>query len=320
MAQPSASYDVDAVVRLRAKRGPRVREWMVTCWVDSLPISFDECKVRYVVYQQEIAPETKREHWQVYVEFYDAVRKGTVQRLFKDDSAHCEPRRRSRTSCKNYCQKKASAVVGTQFEWGNWRVEVNRKRKLCDILRSDMTKDQMIKEYPHFFVMYPNGLNKLFQYRDKKKAYVFRKIHVTVLVGPTGCGKTRKATSGPPGSYFMMPLNDKVMWYDGYEGEDTIIFDDFYGGIQHCKFLRLLDGYIVNCPIKGGFVYAKWTKVIITSNKRPCQWYKMGLTPELERRLTNNYTTPAFILMPPRVFANPLASRMNFTANVSPTF
>ena len=38
--------------------------------------------------------------------------------------------------------------------------------------------------------------------------------------------------------------------------------------------MRLLDGYKLQLPIKGGFTYARWRRVIITSNDHPDDWYK----------------------------------------------
>ena len=60
---------------------------------------------------------------------------------------------------------------------------------------------------------------------------------------------------------------------DGYNKQDTIIFDDFYGQIRMADMLRYLDGYPVQLPIKGGFVWAHWTHVWITSNSDPDTWY-----------------------------------------------
>ena len=81
-----------------------------------------------------------------------------------------------------------------------------------------------------------------YSYRVTYMAYYYSNSSM----GPTGCGKTRSAyestPSGLPKPYFVvMP----AQWWDGYNGQDTIIFDDFYGQIRMADMLRYLDGYPV---------------------------------------------------------------------------
>ena len=45
-------------------------------------------------------------------------------------------------------------------------------------------------------------------------------------------------------------------WFDGYDGQDTAIFDDFRAsGNRFSYILRLIDRYPMDVPVKGGFVY-----------------------------------------------------------------
>lgn len=77
------------------------------------------------------------------------------------------------------------------------------------------------------------------------------------------------------------------MWFDGYQGQHTLILDDFSG--DYCAFrylLRLLDKYKLKVEIKGGFAWAVWTTVVITSNIHPVGWYHDTDTSPLQRRLT----------------------------------
>ncbi len=106
-----------------------------------------------------------------------------------------------------------------------------------------------------------------------------------VIWGEAGSGKTRMAVENNPNHYMLSVPQAGNLWWDGYEGEDVLIIDDFYGGIQYALLLRILDGYQLRIPIKGGFTYALWTKIIITSNKDPREWYQRGYTKALARRI-----------------------------------
>lgn len=100
-------------------------------------------------------------------------------------------------------------------------------------------------------------------------------------------GKSRRVLEAFPDAYIVETATTQgQVWWDNYEGEDVILFDDFYGGVKHAYLLRLLDGYRMQLPTKGAHTWKGWTKVFITSNKPPQEWYKDPKGwPALERRL-----------------------------------
>ncbi len=241
-------------------------------------------RMRYLIYQQEIAPTTNNLHYQVYVEYFRGVRMKNVANTFH---GHAEVRKGTRQQARKYCMKKETAVHGTLEEHGEWRPCTNVKTTLKDLLSECKDIRTIVKQYPEWFVRYHRGLKALFEEQKIEQAKTFRNVQVHCIIGDTGTGKTKQATSGS--DWFIMPMSDQL-WFDGYRGQSTLIIDDFYGGIKYSNLLRITDGHMLQVPVKGGFVYALWTQVIITSNKHPNQWYKMGLTPALQRRI-NKITT-----------------------------
>ncbi len=273
--------------RCPRQRGARGRHWLFTSFLDALPVFFDKNIVRYCCYQSEIAPETKRQHFQGYIEFFDDMRMGQVKSVLGD--CHLEIRKASRHAAREYCRKKETSVPDSFVEFGIWRHSVSRKHRIHDMLKAKMSLDAIIEEAPYFYVRCYKGLQSLYSRRQKSKAKEFRKLNVLVFVGPTGTGKTERAMEEP--DHFVVPSGDKL-WFDGYEGESCLIIDDFgnnheTNGIKYSVLLRILDGYELQLPYKGGFIWAMWTKVIITSNTEPKDWYKVGLTDPLKRRLTH---------------------------------
>lgn len=269
----------------RSYRGPRKRHWMFTSFLGKIPETFDEKKVRYVIYQQELSPETKRKHFQGYVEFYDNVRRGQIKAIFGE--CHCEPRRGSRTEAREYCRKEETRVAGTGIEWGIWRADVTRKRKLADMLLTNMTLDELIENSPIEYVRHFRGLEKLFNWRRAKKIPKVRDVKVLVYIGKTGTGKTWRAIHEHP-DHYLMPCCEAT-WFDNYRGEKTLILDDFYGNIKFSHLLRILDRYKIQVAFKGGFVYVGWSKVVITSNAEVVDWYRnIHDISALLRRIDNN--------------------------------
>ncbi len=267
-------------------RGPRKRHWCFTSFLDGLPVEFGVNVVRYLIYQHEECPETKKRHIQGYVEFFDNKRIGQVKAVLGE--CHLEFRRGSRTEARDYCRKTETAIAGTQIEFGEWREDVSRKRSLLDMLRADITVDQLIEEAPDVYVRYHRGIHKLYGHKLAKKAKNWRPVVITTLIGATGVGKTRRAVLDP--DHFFLPCS-KNLWFDGYTDQKCLILDDFYGNIKYALFLRIIDGHELQVEIKGGYRWALWTRVIITSNNEPHTWYKFGLLPALERRLTTKGST-----------------------------
>lgn len=121
----------------------------------------------------------------------------------------------------------------------------------------------------------------------------FRQVVVNVYWGDAGVNKTRRClydeNDNPlDGVYLMEDAGES--WWDGYEGERTLVLDEFYGRIPYGMLLRILDGHQLRLKVKGTFTYAQWTKVEITSNNPPHTWYPQGMTAALKRRLATGET------------------------------
>lgn len=142
---------------------------------------------------------------------------------------------------------------------------------------------------PSDWVRYWRGLERVRSDVLRTESRKWREVHVVAWIGRTDTGKTRRcyATYGYDAVYALTRGNNGV-WFDGYDGEDVLLIDDFYGWIPYGFLLRLLDGHPVQVEVKGGFTHACWTKVVITSNRCMDRWYnleKIGSFAALERRI-----------------------------------
>ena len=233
----------------------------------------------------EICPTTKGKHIQGYVRMASPVRKSHFRKII-GPNANGE---------KDWFMKKAKGdwasnakytskddkVVWFKVPPANHQGVRTDLIEFRDAIKRNADDAELFEEHLPILAKYPRLENRLRQSYLKASTREFRNVQVIVHWGDAGTGKTRKPYE--EGAYLFDDYENG--WWDGYEGESVICLDDFYGGIKYAFLLRLLDGYQCRLKIKGGFTYAQWSKVYITSNKPPSEWYAKGLTAALSRRI-----------------------------------
>lgn len=243
--------------------------------------SLEEIASRYMIYGYEKG-ENGTPHLQGYIELGNAQRLSGMRRLLA--RAHWEGRRGTRDEARTYCMKD-----GEWVEFGDWEAggqgTRNDLRDLMRTMRESRCLMTVMEQYPTLTSRNLRFVEKYQQLSEKEDSRDFRKVNVQVYVGDAGSGKTRKAHEDHPEIFTVN--SDEAFPFDGYDGEEAILIDDFYGGIKYGVLLRILDGHQFRVNVKGGHRYARWTNVIITSNKQPTEWYQRGLEPALARRLTS---------------------------------
>ena len=93
--------------------------------------------------------------------------------------------------------------------------------------------------------------------------------------GPTGTGKTRTCMHFYRMGFLWYPVNGGYrIWIDGYLGEDLIVLDEFYGGLDFVS-LRVMCG-IAPCSfqVKGGIAQVLAKTFVFTSTMEPSTWYE----------------------------------------------
>ena len=161
-------------------------------------------------------------------------------------------------------------------------------------LKDDLKAGQSLIEISdnHFecYLKYNRSIKDYILLHTKPRSWV---TELYIVTGKSGIGKSRDAWAQYPDAYALRKCNTGTLWWDGYEGQETVIIDDFYGWMPFDTLLRLTDRYPMLVDIKGGAVQFTAKRIIITSNEVPDNWYpNVSCLPHrwnaLLRRITSN--------------------------------
>ncbi len=220
---------------------------------------------RYLVYQYEEG-ESGTPHFQGFFVFHQS-KSLEYLKLRVHDRAHWEPMRSSIAVNYKYCTKDEGRLDGP-WTYGH-RPNPGKRNDLvdvCDGIINGDTMKSLALAYPSTYVKYPRGLHLLQTISRPKERGV---PSIFVYSGPSGVGKTRLVHEVFPEAYWK----PKNKWWDGYDGEDVVVLDEFYSWLSLDLLLRLLDRYPLYCEIKGGTVRMVATVFIFTSNIPVSEWY-----------------------------------------------
>jgi len=136
------------------------------------------------------------------------------------------------------------------------------------------TRQQFMRAEPELYCRFRNGLRDI--YADKLANTPRPRPQVYWLYGETGCGKSTKARVISAGltvwSFGLQKKDD--MWFDGYEGQDAVIIDDYRTSvIPFHLLLRLLDSWQIDVPYKGGMVNFIPKLIVVTAPRDPIETF-----------------------------------------------
>lgn len=250
-----------------AKAKPTFKQCRNWCFTDFELLNFEliytqyKDIIRYIVFGNEICPDTKKPHIQGFIQFVNKKTMGGVKRIFQTKKIHLEQCYGTEAQNQKYCIKD-----GKYKQFGKYKIQGGRsdKEQVQKDLEENKPMLQIAKDNFDFFLRYHQAIYKYRQLILQEQTKRFRKLEVILIKGETGKGKTKSAFEIDPNLFKIE--GSQLQWFDGYEGEKTLLIDEYNNDINITRLLNLTDGYRLRLPIKGGFTYANWNRVIITTN------------------------------------------------------
>lgn len=230
-------------------------------------------RVRYAIFQLEVG-ENGTPHYQGYVEYSSPQRFSYFHNNFA--RCHLEKRAGTREQARDYCRKEDTRQAGP-WEVGNWSSGGSGSRTdltgVVDACKTGSLK-RVAEEHPDAILRYSKGIQLLCRLHAPARA---DPPTVTLLYGLTGLGKTHFVNSRWPIGPVTFKKAPDTRWFDGYYAQDVLLLDDFSGASSKMSLayvLQLLDRYPFDIEIKGDTVPLLATKIFITTNIHPSNWFK----------------------------------------------
>lgn len=242
-------------------------------------------QIKYICGQLERGEETNRLHFQGYVQLSRSMKLSWVRNNISD-TAHWEKQKGTNEQARDYCSKEDSAVPHTFAELGVFKPGKSGQGKRNDVAKlvvaikegksqRDIIEDPSLVNTFARYIRFHDRVRSLYKPKQHEDG-----IRIELFVGAPRTGKTRLAYEKDP-DLFELPISNGTAWFDGYDGHQTVLIDDFMGAgskVTLDNTLKLLDRYVRQVPIKGGHVWFNPKVIYVTSNYHPRTWWKWNTT------------------------------------------
>lgn len=194
--------------------------------------------ITYCVWQLELG-ENGTYHYQGYMELQGKKSRAQIQEVEGFEGAHLEVRRGTAAEAIAYC-KKADTRADGPWEHGEPKEQGKRndltaiKRKLDE----GATMQRISQEHFGSYLRYEKGFKNYKRINAQPRNHA---MEIIIIIGPSRTGKTRQACEMAGEDVYH---KDRSKWWEDYEGQHTVVWDEFYG---HCcpftDLLRIMDRY-----------------------------------------------------------------------------
>jgi len=225
-------------------------------------------QIRFIAYGDEICPTTQRKHHQVYLHMFNKKATGkrslnAIGQLF--GGAYVAAMRGNFKQNEAYCSKESELIkLGDEPKQG-LRGDLNETTEL--IRNGELTIDEVLVNDPHMVHQYGRTLAMVEDNRNQKQ---FRKWMTKGIWywGETGVGKSHKAFKDfDPATHYVKPLEEE--WWDGYRGQETVIFNEYRNQFQFSYLLSLMDKWPMYVRRRNRQPVPFMAKLIIFTSSQP---------------------------------------------------
>lgn len=215
-------------------------------------------------------------HTHLFIYRESSMRFSRIKKKFP--TAHIDYCRGSTQENRDYVRKEGkhkdtdkedTNLHNTFEEFGECPIEEQGKRndlnELYSMIKDGLSDYDIIEKNPKYMIQF-NKIDRCRQVLlEEKFKNTFRELTVEYWYGDTGAGKTKTVMERYGYENVYRVTNYKYP-FDGYRGQDVIVFEEFYNSFRIQEMLTYLDGYPLELPCRYNNKIACYTKVFILSN------------------------------------------------------
>lgn len=222
--------------------------------------------VVFLIFGRETA-ESGTPHLQGYIAFSTRRTLGYTKELIST-RAHVEPCRGTPEQNEAYCSKEGDfEKFGERPGGAGHRSDLTA---VAQAVKDGKRLREIAESHPSSFLRYGSGVLRLRQFFRPTRSGP-PQIHV--FWGKSGTGKTRRVFEFANPEELWIHSGSGT-WFDGYDSHKAVLFDDFDGSwFSTTFFLHVIDRYVRQFPVKGGFTWWNPQVIYITANHHPREWY-----------------------------------------------
>jgi len=274
----------------------------------------EQTNTRFVVWQLEMG-ESGTPHLQGYMELKQTKRLRQIQAMEGLTGGHFETRRGTKAQAIDYCKKDEGRLEGPWF-WPDEQT-VNASlvgqgqrtdlERFTQALAAGAQDRELALEQPVTYLKFSQHAQRFRMALGNRVRDHRVPITLTFVIGPTRTGKSHMlAETYPKGSQYYWAQPGKGQWWDGYQGQTTVVFDEMRDSwFPWSYLLRLWDNKPLQVEVKGAYIEMLATNFIVSTNLHPRKWYKHveanqdWMRSPLKARVTHwNYMTVRHPLAP----------------------
>lgn len=227
----------------------------------------------------EVGAEGSTPHTHIYFKARNPVKFSTLKNKFP--TAHMEKAQGTPQENREYIrkegkwadtEKKETNLADTFEEWGELPKGHKGKRSdlsmLFDMIENGLSNAEILRQNPDY-MKYLNHMERTRQaLREEEFREKWRDIECIYVFGETNTNKTRTYMEkyGYGNVYRITNYNGNAVW-DGYRGQDVVIFEEYRSQLLISEVLTWVEGY-PNCSLRARYAdkVACFTKVVFISN------------------------------------------------------
>ncbi len=263
----------------------KARKWLLT-FEDPVPkgwthdvIKLGIMKYEKVVYwcmSDETGGATGKFHTHLYIVFENPIHWKSLHNNF--NGVHRDIARGTSQENRDYVFKEGKWLNDAKGEtnhrdsheeYGDLPQERQGKRTdldlLYDMVKNGFSNYEILEENPKYILQIDKIDKARKVYLEEQYKNTWRNIEVTYVWGVTGSGKTR-AVKERYGYSNVYTVTDYTHPFDGYNGQDVILFEEYRSSIRIGDMLQYLDGYPIELPCRYSNKIACFTKVFFCTN------------------------------------------------------